>query len=65
MEKEIKEKLKDRLEEKYFLREECRVDSLIKIESKDARLYSCKGCVFKDSACYNYAKLKDIKKVVR
>ena len=43
----IKEKLKDILE-KYFLFEECMIDSLIRVDSKDASLYSCKECTVAD-----------------
>ena len=48
MKKEIKEKLKDILGEKYFLFEECIIDSLIRIESKDESLYSCRKCTVTD-----------------
>ena len=48
MKKEIKEKLKDILGEKYFLFEECMVDSIIRIEIKDASLYSCRKCTVTD-----------------
>ena len=48
MKKEIKEKLKDILGEKYFLFEECMVDSIIRIESKDASLYSGRECTVTD-----------------
>ena len=48
MKKEIKEKLKDILGEKYFLFEECMVDSIIRIEIKDASLYSCRECTVTD-----------------
>ena len=48
MKKEVKEKLKDILGEKYFLFEGCMIDSLIRIESKDASLYSCRECTVTD-----------------
>ena len=48
MKKEIKEKLKDILGEKYFLFEECMVDSIIRIEIKDVSLYSCRECTITD-----------------
>ena len=48
--KEIKEKLRDMLGEKYFLFEECMTDSIIRIESKDASLYSCRKCTVADTA---------------
>ena len=44
----------------------CDLDRLIRIEENNHELFGCKECVFKDSSvCYNYAELKDIKKVVR
>ena len=43
-----KDKLKDILGEKYFLFEECMVDSIIRIEIKDASLYSCRECTVTD-----------------
>ena len=47
--KEIKEKLKDILGEKYFLFEKCMIDSIIRIESADASLYSCRECTVADT----------------
>ena len=45
MKKEIKEKLKDILGEKYFIFGECMIDSLIRVDSKGVGSYSyiCKG----------------------
>ena len=43
----------------------CGVDRLIRIEENNHELFGCKECVYKDSVCYHYAELKDVKKVVR
>ena len=50
MEKEIKEKLKDVLEKKYFLFGGCTLDSLIRIDNKDLGNLDdyCENCVFRE-----------------
>ena len=44
--KEIKEKLKDILGEKYFIFGECMIDSLIRIDEK---IYDCDNCILADT----------------
>ena len=46
--KEIKEKLKDILGEKYFLFEECMIDSLIRIDKIDTGFHICRECTVTD-----------------
>lgn len=43
----------------------CGLDRLVRIDENNHELFGCKECVFKDSVCYHYAELKDVKKVVR
>ena len=48
MEKEIKEKLKDILGEKYFLFGICMIDSLIRIDKIDTGVHICRECTVAD-----------------
>ena len=47
--KEIKEKLKDILGEKYFLFEECMIDSLIRIDEIGTCVHTCRECTVADT----------------
>ena len=46
--KEIKEKLKDILGEKYFLFGICMIDSLIRIDKIDTGVHICRECTVAD-----------------
>lgn len=46
--KDIKEKLKDILGEKYFIFGECMIDSLVRIDKIGAEVHTCRKCTVAD-----------------
>ena len=46
--KDIKEKLKDILGEKYFIFGECMIDSLVRIDKIGTEVHTCRECTVAD-----------------